>query len=157
MALLLALQSIYFLLVIFDMLLLLQFSRSRWICYFNATWFPANVSFICCQEIDVGLAADIGTLARIPKITGNQSAMRELAFTARNFGPEEAEKFGFVSKVVKGGREEVITAALETAALISSKSPIAVIGTKHLLLHARDHRWFFFLSASRWVFIFVQC
>ena len=88
----------------------------------------------------MGLAADVGTLARIPKMTGNQSAVRELAYTARNFGPEEAERLGFVSKVVKGGRDEVIGAALETAALIATKSPIAVIGTKHLLLHARDHR-----------------
>ena len=32
-----------------------------------------------------------------------------------------------------------IAAALETAKLIASKSPIAVVGTKHLLAHARDH------------------
>ena len=41
-------------------------------------------------------------------------------------------KFGFVSKVV--------AAALETAATIASKSSIAEVGTKHLLLHSRDHR-----------------
>lgn len=98
------------------------------------------------QEIDVGLAADIGTLARIPKITGNQSAVRELAYTARNFGPQEAEQLGFISRVIKGGRDEVINSALETAALIASKSPIAILGTKHLLLHARDHRWRDFLD-----------
>jgi len=34
-----------------------------------------------------------------------------------------------------------LAAALNTASLIASKSPIAVIGTKRLLLHARDHRW----------------
>ena len=53
------------------------------------------------------MAADIGTLARLPKIAGNQSAVRELALTARNFGAEEAKDVGFVSKVVKGGRNEV--------------------------------------------------
>ena len=88
----------------------------------------------------MGLAADIGTLARLPKITGNESLVRELAYTARNFSPEEAEKIGFVSKVVAGGRNEVVAAALETAATIASKSPIAEVGTKHLLLHSRDHR-----------------
>ena len=30
-------------------------------------------------------------------------------------------------------------AAIELAKLIASKSPVAVLGTKHLLLHARDH------------------
>ncbi|KAF8519165.1 ClpP/crotonase [Gautieria morchelliformis] len=101
--------------------------------------YAATSTVFSIKEVDVGLAADIGTLARIPKITGNQSGVREFAYTARNFGPDEAEKMGFVSKVVSGGRDEVISAALETAALIASKSPIAVTGTKHLLLHARDH------------------
>lgn len=34
----------------------------------------------------------------------------------------------------------ITDAALDTAKLIASKSPIAVIGIKHLLLHSRDHR-----------------
>ena len=91
------------------------------------------------QEVDVGLAADIGTLARVPKVTGNQSFVNELAFTARNFSATEAERCGLVSRVVPGGRDEVLAAALETARLIAEKSPVAVLGTKRLLLHARDH------------------
>ncbi|KIJ26565.1 hypothetical protein M422DRAFT_38149 [Sphaerobolus stellatus SS14] len=101
--------------------------------------YASTSAIFSIKEIDVGLAADIGTLARIPKITGNQSAIRELALTTRNFGAEEALQWGFVSKVLKGGQEEVIKAALETATIIASKSPVAVVGTKHLLLHARDH------------------
>jgi enoyl-CoA hydratase/carnithine racemase len=60
------------------------------------------------QEVDVGLAADIGTLSRLPKITGNESLLRELAFTAREFGPAEATQLGMVSRVVQGGRDEVL-------------------------------------------------
>ncbi|KAG8796374.1 hypothetical protein FRC12_024550 [Ceratobasidium sp. 428] len=90
-------------------------------------------------EVDVGLAADIGTLARLPKITGNESFLRELALTAREFGPDEAMKLGMVSKVVEGARKEVVAAALDTARIIASKSPIATVGTKRILLHARDH------------------
>ncbi|KAG9090030.1 hypothetical protein FRC06_001245, partial [Ceratobasidium sp. 370] len=90
-------------------------------------------------EVDVGLAADIGTLARLPKITGNESLLRELALTAREFGPAEAVQLGMVSRVVEGGRHEVIDAALATAKAIASKSPIATVGTKRVLLHARDH------------------
>ncbi|CEL61474.1 Delta(3,5)-Delta(2,4)-dienoyl-CoA isomerase, mitochondrial OS=Mus musculus GN=Ech1 PE=2 SV=1 [Rhizoctonia solani AG-1 IB] len=91
------------------------------------------------QEVDVGLAADIGTLSRLPKITGNESLLRELAFTAREFGPAEATQLGMVSRVVQGGRDEVLGAALELARVIASKSPVAVVGTKRFLLHARDH------------------
>ncbi|TFK89848.1 ClpP/crotonase [Polyporus arcularius HHB13444] len=101
--------------------------------------YTASNAIFSIKEVDVGLAADIGTLARTPKITGNQSLVSELAFTGRNFSAAEAEKMGLVSRVVEGGRDEVVAAALETAKLIAEKSPIAVLGTKHLLQHARDH------------------
>lgn len=58
------------------------------------------------QEVKVGLAADIGTLQRFPKIVGNGSVARELALTGRVFGANEAKEIGFVSQVVKGGRKE---------------------------------------------------
>jgi delta(3,5)-delta(2,4)-dienoyl-CoA isomerase len=86
------------------------------------------------------LAADIGTLAFLPKITGNHSLARELAYTARTFSAAEAEKLGLVSKVVEGGMDAVVNSALELAKVIASKSPVATLGTKHLLIHARDHR-----------------
>ncbi|KAL5634124.1 hypothetical protein ACGC1H_006076 [Rhizoctonia solani] len=75
------------------------------------------------KEVDVGLAADIGTLSRLPKITGNESLLRELAFTAREFGPREAVQLGMVSRVVEGGRDDVLGAALELAKVIAAKSP----------------------------------
>ncbi len=67
--------------------------------------------------------------------------------TARNFGAEEALGVGFVSKVVQGSRDEVLAVALDTAQVIASKSPVAVVGTKQILLHSRDHR--FVLSFHR--------
>jgi len=85
------------------------------------------------------LAADVGSLAYLPKLTGNQSLLRELAYTARNFSAPEAEKLGLVSRVVPGGRDQVVQAALELAKTITEKSPIAVSGTKRLISHARDH------------------
>ncbi|PWN48748.1 ClpP/crotonase [Violaceomyces palustris] len=91
------------------------------------------------KEVDAGLAADIGTLQRFPKIVGNDSIARELAFTAREFKADEALQIGFLSKVVQGGRQGVMDAALRTAIEISKKSPIAVRTTKVLMLHARDH------------------
>ena len=62
-------------------------------------------------------------------------------YTARNFSAAEAEKLGLVSRIVEGGRDEVLAAALQTAQLIAEKSPIAVLGSKHLLLHAREHTY----------------
>lgn len=93
------------------------------------------------QEVDIGLAPDIGSLAFLPKITGNHSLLRELTYTARAFSAAEADKLGLVSKVVPGGRDEVVHEALELAKFIAAKSPIAVTGSKHLITHARDHRY----------------
>ncbi|KIY53163.1 ClpP/crotonase [Fistulina hepatica ATCC 64428] len=101
--------------------------------------YAASDARFSIKEVDIGLAADIGTLAHLPKITGNASLVRELAYTARSFEAREAEKLGFVSTVVQGGRESVIHAALDLARTIAQKSPVAVFGTKHLLYHAQDH------------------
>ncbi|KAF7367998.1 Delta-2 dienoyl-CoA isomerase [Mycena sanguinolenta] len=100
--------------------------------------YAAEKTQFTIKEVDVGLAADIGTLAYLPKITSNHSLMRELAYTSRMFSASDAERLGLVSKVVPGTREEV-KAALELAHTIAQKSPIAVSGTKRILTHARDH------------------
>ena len=52
------------------------------------------------QEVDVGLAADLGTLQRLPKMVSNQSLLRELAFTSRRFGANEANEMGMIRCVV---------------------------------------------------------
>ncbi len=67
----------------------------------------------------MGLAADIGTLQRFPKIIGNDSLARELALTARKFGAGEAKEIGFVSNVVQGGRKEVIGGSLSQASAVT--------------------------------------
>ncbi|KAF5356369.1 hypothetical protein D9758_009520 [Tetrapyrgos nigripes] len=101
--------------------------------------YAASNARFSIKEIDIGLAADIGTLAYLPKITGNMSLARELAYTAEWFSAAEAERLGFVSRVVEGGKDEVLAAALELAKKIADKSPVAITGTKRLLTHARDH------------------
>ncbi|OJD29181.1 enoyl-hydratase isomerase family protein [Diplodia corticola] len=91
------------------------------------------------KEVDIGIAADIGTLTRLPKAVGNASWAKDVALTARVFGADEALREGFVSGVYRGGKEEAVAAGLEKAALIASKSPVAVVGTKELLNYSRDH------------------
>ncbi|KAI9735451.1 MAG: hypothetical protein M1818_006457 [Claussenomyces sp. TS43310] len=90
------------------------------------------------KEVDIGLAADIGTLTRLPKIVGSHSWVKDVSLTARIFGAEEAFKQGFVSQVHES-KEKAVEAGLNLAQLIATKSPVAVLGTKELLNHARDH------------------
>jgi len=42
------------------------------------------------KEVEIGLAADIGTLQRFQKVVGNESWARELAYTGRVFKADEA-------------------------------------------------------------------
>jgi hypothetical protein len=79
-----------------------------------------------------------GTLQRFPKVVGNESWTRELAFTGRNFSPEEALKNGFISRIFET-QEEMIKESIELARQIAAKSPVAVQGTKHNLIYSRDH------------------
>ncbi|XP_074075119.1 delta(3,5)-Delta(2,4)-dienoyl-CoA isomerase, mitochondrial isoform X2 [Macrotis lagotis] len=90
------------------------------------------------KEVDIGLAADVGTLQRLPRIIGNQSLVNELAFTARKMMADEALSSGLVSRVFQD-HESVLAAAFTLASEISSKSPVAVQGTKINLLYSRDH------------------
>ena len=90
------------------------------------------------KEVDIGIAADIGTLTRLPKVVGSFSWVKDVALSARIFGAEEAYRVGFVSQVAES-KQNAVDAALKTAELLASKSPVAVQGTKELLNHARDH------------------
>ena len=56
-------------------------------------------AFFCIKEVDIGLAADLGTLQRLPKLLGNQSLLRDMAYTARRVPAEEMQRAGFVSEV----------------------------------------------------------
>ncbi|CAG8775540.1 6141_t:CDS:10, partial [Gigaspora rosea] len=95
-------------------------------------------AYFCVKEIDFGLAADIGTLQRLPKIVGNNSLVRELCFTGRKFSSTEALNFGLVNKILQT-KEIALAEAFKTASIIASKSPVAIVGTKHLLNYSRDH------------------
>ncbi|KAI5291607.1 hypothetical protein KEM52_000117 [Ascosphaera acerosa] len=90
------------------------------------------------KEVDIGMAADIGTLSRLPKIVQSMSWVKEVAYTARIFGAQEAARVGFVSQV-HPTKHEAVAAALQLAKLIASKSPVGVQGTKELLNYSVDH------------------
>lgn len=90
------------------------------------------------REVDAGLAPDIGTLQRLPKIVGSDSWVRDVCFTAREFDAKEALAQGFISRVAKD-KESTFVEAISLAKTMAEKSPVALRNCKHLLLHARDH------------------
>ncbi|XP_072316117.1 delta(3,5)-Delta(2,4)-dienoyl-CoA isomerase, mitochondrial [Eucyclogobius newberryi] len=90
------------------------------------------------KEVDIGLAADVGTLQRLPKVIGSRSLVNELALTARKMYADEALGCGLVSRVFVD-KEAMMAAALEMAGQIASRSPVAVQGTKVNLVFSRDH------------------
>ena len=94
-------------------------------------------AFFCIQEINIGMAADVGTLQRLPRIIPD-SKMRELAYTGRRMLADEAKESGLVSDVYKS-QEEMVNAAKEMANEIAKKSPIAIYGLKALMNYSRDH------------------
>ncbi|XP_029427191.1 delta(3,5)-Delta(2,4)-dienoyl-CoA isomerase, mitochondrial isoform X2 [Rhinatrema bivittatum] len=90
------------------------------------------------KEVDIGLAADVGTLQRLPRIIGSQSLVNELAFTSRKMMSDEARSCGLVSRVFPD-KESMLQGAMELASEIAGKSPVAVQGTKINLVYSRDH------------------
>lgn len=109
----------------------------------------AGVDMICCadvrycsddavfsvREAKLGLAADIGTLQRLPHIVGFGSRVRELCFTGDNFDAQEAYRIGLVS----AASSNYLSMALQTCVAIADNSPVAVAGTKLSLNYSRDH------------------
>ena len=87
----------------------------------------------CVKEVDIGIAADVGTLSRFPKVIGGLTSWaKEVVLSARPFSAEEAYKNNLVSRVL-GSKDELIQEGYKFAAYIASKSPVAVQGSKNIL------------------------
>ncbi|MCL6414581.1 crotonase/enoyl-CoA hydratase family protein [Aestuariirhabdus sp. Z084] len=89
------------------------------------------------KEVDMGMAADWGTLQRLPNIVGD-GVVRELAYTGRVFDGEEAQRIGLVNESF-ATNELMLDKVFSVAHQIAAKSPVAVQGTKEMLRYSRDH------------------
>jgi delta(3,5)-delta(2,4)-dienoyl-CoA isomerase len=140
----------------------------------------AGVDLTCCadvrvcspdakfsiREVRLGLAADVGTLQRFPKLVGFGSRVRELCFTggelinlvpifyplsslngilfsstnmlAEDFSADDALKIGFVSRI-SPTNQSLIDTANDICQRISRNSPVAATITKASLNFSRDH------------------
>lgn len=110
------------------------------------------------------MAADVGTLQRMPKAIGSISTFNELAYTARKFDSLEAKNIGFVSQVYDTNERysiimhlyfklfiqnnirlknivifSMIENVINIASNIASKSPVGIQMTKRSIIYSRDH------------------
>jgi enoyl-CoA hydratase len=99
--------------------------------------YAAKDAFFCIQEINIGMAADVGTLQRLPYLIP-EGIVRELAYTGRRFSADEALKYGLINAVFDT-HEAVIGHALSVAREIADKAPLATTGIKEVLNYNRDH------------------
>ena len=99
--------------------------------------FSTEDAFFSIHEINIGMAADVGTLQRLPHIIP-AGVMRELAYTGRRVSGSEAAAIGLVNRAF-ASQEEMLAHVAELAGEIAGKSPLAVAGTKEMLTYARDH------------------
>jgi len=89
------------------------------------------------QEINIGLAADLGTLQRLPKLIP-EGVARELAYTGRRLPAERALALGLVNEVFDDA-DALLAGVMQVAREIAAKPPVAVWASKQAIDYARDH------------------
>jgi len=94
-------------------------------------------AFFLIEEINVGLAADIGTIQRLPKIIPAGIA-REWTMMGEKVSADRAKEVGLVSSLHEN-QEEMLKSAFEIAEKLASKTPLAMWVTKEVLNYSRDH------------------
>ena len=99
--------------------------------------YATQQTFFCIQEINIGMVADVGTLQRLPKLIP-LAVVKELAYTGRRLPAERALQYGLVNAIFDTP-EAMVEAALQCAAEIAAKPPVAIWGTKQAIHYARDH------------------
>lgn len=121
------------------------------ICLMHGVAFGAGINFataadvrystkdvqFCAQEINVGLAPDVGALSRLPKLGVSYSWAKDIIFSGEVVGGVELKDQGLINKVFDT-KEQMIAEGLKWAMQIATKSPIAVQSAKALWDFSRD-------------------
>jgi enoyl-CoA hydratase len=96
-----------------------------------------NDTTFSVRETKIAIVADLGSLQRLPKII-SAGHLAELAYTGKDINAARALEIGLVNAVYADS-EEVLAGARALALEIALNSPLAVQGTKAVLL-ANDGR-----------------
>ncbi|MEE2830169.1 MAG: enoyl-CoA hydratase-related protein [Myxococcota bacterium] len=88
-------------------------------------------------EVDLGVIPGFGGTQRLRRRVGAQRA-RELIFTGRRIGAEEAVRLGLALRVVPEDEGSVLDAALALADSIGSKGPTAIVLAKQACALAEE-------------------
>jgi enoyl-CoA hydratase/carnithine racemase len=94
-------------------------------------------AFFVVQETNIGMTADVGTLQRLPKLIPDGVA-RELVYTGRRMPAARALDVGLVNQVYPD-QAAMLAGVTEIATEIAAQSPLAVWGSKQMLVYTRDH------------------
>ncbi|RPH63116.1 MAG: enoyl-CoA hydratase [Burkholderiales bacterium] len=94
-------------------------------------------AFFCIQEINIGMAADLGTLQRLPKLIP-EGVARELAYTGRRLPAARALALGLVNEVFDDA-DAMRAGVTQVAREIAAKPPVAIWASKQAIDYARDH------------------
>jgi enoyl-CoA hydratase len=94
-------------------------------------------AFFTVQEIHIGMAADLGSLQRLPKVVP-QGIARQMAYTGERLDAQRAMVAGLVNAVLPDA-QALHDHAAQLARQIAEKNPLAMAGSKLALAYARDH------------------
>jgi enoyl-CoA hydratase len=94
-------------------------------------------AYLCIQEINIGIVADVGTLQRLPYLMP-EGMVRELAYTGRRLPAARARELGIVNEVY-ADHAAMMDGVTQIAREIAAQSPLAVAGSKEMLTFTRDH------------------
>ena len=106
------------------------------ICAANLRICSKNARFQAA-EVEVGLAPDMGTIQRLPRLIVPAVAA-ELILTGRPCFADEALRIG-LANAVEPDAAATLAKAQQLAGMIAARSPMAVAGIKANLLISRDN------------------
>jgi len=96
----------------------------------------AEGSRFSVRETKMGLAADVGSLQRLPKVL-TAGHVAELVYTGKDIDAERARAIGLVNEVYPD-QDALLRAANALGDEIAANAPLAVRGSKFMLRHAED-------------------
>ncbi len=90
------------------------------------------------RETKIAIVADLGTLQRIVKLTGNIGFAKEMAYTGNDYSASQWLQHGLLNATFDT-QEELLAKAQQMAKQICSNSPLVVMGTKKVLHYSMEH------------------